>query len=344
MKYYVATNGSDSNSGSVQAPFLTIGMSMSVVVPGDVVYVRQGTYAEWGLNPVSDGTVNAPISITNYPGEIATIDGGNALNNCPFDLRTQYFVIEGLNIVGGFPAGIRIGYNGGGSNITVNRCDISGWHGDDNTAGIYIEWEAHPDGTVITNNKIHDHQSVNPGHSCGIIIFQAKGLTIGNNRIYNSGGAGIYYKHSFDDPSLSLVENNHIHDNSIGIQWSRRLGVLRNNVLVNNTNFGIRMFVEAASCDLLMCDNNQIIKNTIVGSENPINLNREGGYGCPGAIETLLRDNLVYDFNSPDYQGLGVFVYDVTGMQFPPDGHTRADHNLIYSPGNSTPVKIANQL
>jgi len=43
--YYVATNGSDSNSGtSVSSPFKTMQHAADLTNPGDTVYVRGGTY------------------------------------------------------------------------------------------------------------------------------------------------------------------------------------------------------------------------------------------------------------------------------------------------------------
>ena len=42
--YFVATNGSDSNSGTSDKPFATVGKAQSKVMAGDTVYIRQGTY------------------------------------------------------------------------------------------------------------------------------------------------------------------------------------------------------------------------------------------------------------------------------------------------------------
>ena len=42
--YFVATNGSDSNSGTIDKPFATLDKAQSKVMAGDTVYIRQGTY------------------------------------------------------------------------------------------------------------------------------------------------------------------------------------------------------------------------------------------------------------------------------------------------------------
>ena len=38
--YFVATNGSDSNSGTIDKPFATLGKAQSKVMAGDTVYIR----------------------------------------------------------------------------------------------------------------------------------------------------------------------------------------------------------------------------------------------------------------------------------------------------------------
>ena len=44
--YYVSKSGSNSNAGNFGAPFLTISHAVSVVNPGDQIYIREGVYHE----------------------------------------------------------------------------------------------------------------------------------------------------------------------------------------------------------------------------------------------------------------------------------------------------------
>ncbi len=335
--YFVSTSGNDGNSGTLSQPFRTVAHAAAVAAAGDTVYVRGGTYNESSINFANSGTSTQPITVTRYQSETPVIAGG--AGTPVFDMEAQWIVLDHLTVTGGNPATIRLGYNRPASNITIQYSDISGWHGNDNNAGIYIESGSHPDNIVIQRNTIHDHQASEIG-SAGVIIFQARGMTISNNDISNVG-TGIHYKHSFDDPSVTLVENNYIHDNpGAGIMSNRRNGVIRNNVIRDNGAYSIKIFEEEAGCANLLSDSNTIVHNTIVHTATPIYLNREGGFGCDGAIETTLRDNLIYDWSSNEYQGLGVFVYNFAGMPYSPDGHTRADHNLLYSSINSTPIKV----
>jgi hypothetical protein len=48
VTYYVATNGSDSNPGTLAQPWLTIQHAANAAVAGDTVTVEPGTYATAG--------------------------------------------------------------------------------------------------------------------------------------------------------------------------------------------------------------------------------------------------------------------------------------------------------
>jgi hypothetical protein len=54
-EYHVAKNGSDSNPGTAEKPFLTIQAAADIAGPGDVITVHEGIYREW-VNPPRSGT------------------------------------------------------------------------------------------------------------------------------------------------------------------------------------------------------------------------------------------------------------------------------------------------
>ena len=79
--YYVATNGSNSNSGtSLASPFLTIQQAANAAQAGDNIYVRGGTYRET-VTAARSGTASAPITFQPYQNEQVTITGLNQLNS-----------------------------------------------------------------------------------------------------------------------------------------------------------------------------------------------------------------------------------------------------------------------
>ncbi|MFC1527188.1 right-handed parallel beta-helix repeat-containing protein [Candidatus Neomarinimicrobiota bacterium] len=73
-EYFVATNGSDENPGTIDLPFLTIQKAADRMEPGDVCIIRNGIYKEI-VRPQLSGTLSQPIRFEAYPGETVTITG-----------------------------------------------------------------------------------------------------------------------------------------------------------------------------------------------------------------------------------------------------------------------------
>jgi hypothetical protein len=67
---FVAPSGSDSNPGTIDAPYLTIQMCATTIPNGSTCAIRAGTYRE-------TVTPNSGITITSYDGEPATVDGSD---------------------------------------------------------------------------------------------------------------------------------------------------------------------------------------------------------------------------------------------------------------------------
>ena len=93
-------------NGTLANPYKTIGAAAAVAGPGDVVYVRAGTYRET-VTPAVSGTTGAPITFQPYEGETVTISGA--------DLVTGWSPAAGLDNtwVADVPAGFNslIGQN-----------------------------------------------------------------------------------------------------------------------------------------------------------------------------------------------------------------------------------------
>ncbi|WP_445502951.1 hypothetical protein [Microvirga sp. G4-2] len=73
--YYVSTTGNNAQSGSLDAPFRTINYAVGRLKPGDVLFIRGGTYFET-VRVTTNGTQEAPITVRSYPNENVTIDSG----------------------------------------------------------------------------------------------------------------------------------------------------------------------------------------------------------------------------------------------------------------------------
>ncbi len=86
--YYVATNGLDSNPGTLAAPFLTLERARNAIrtnglpAGGVTVWLRGGTYFRtntFALTNIDSGTVLAPVVYQGYPGETAVISAGTPI-------------------------------------------------------------------------------------------------------------------------------------------------------------------------------------------------------------------------------------------------------------------------
>jgi hypothetical protein len=127
-KYYVAPAGSDTNSGTITAPFLTIQRAQMAVVAGDTVWVRGGTYMMQNSQIAAFGAPYAYITRLDksgsaaagrikywaYPGEqpvfnYANVDPNVSTPGAPFtapyrlsafEITGSYIHIRGLEVVG----------------------------------------------------------------------------------------------------------------------------------------------------------------------------------------------------------------------------------------------------
>jgi hypothetical protein len=74
-EYYVATTGNDTTGdGTIGNPWLTVQKFADQCYPGDICYIRTGTYRET-ITPVRSGNSGAPIIFQAYNGETVTVSG-----------------------------------------------------------------------------------------------------------------------------------------------------------------------------------------------------------------------------------------------------------------------------
>src|ERR1035441_1680903 len=67
-------SGSDSASGSVAAPFQTAQKLVDSLAPGQTGCLESGTYNQ-DVAVSNGGSAGAPVTLTSYPGQTATITG-----------------------------------------------------------------------------------------------------------------------------------------------------------------------------------------------------------------------------------------------------------------------------
>jgi hypothetical protein len=122
-KYYVATNGSDSYPGTnITQPFATLARAAGLANPGNLIYVRGGTY-NWTIKVslTRNGTAAQPIRVRAYPGEQPRLNfsgQSSSSSNRGIEIPGNWWWLYGLEIIGAGDNGIFIS---GRSNV-VERC------------------------------------------------------------------------------------------------------------------------------------------------------------------------------------------------------------------------------
>ena len=77
--YYVSPAGNDASAGTQDKPFATIQFAVNHLNPGDILYVRGGSYRET-VAVRQSGNAGAPITIQAYPGECPILLGSRPVS------------------------------------------------------------------------------------------------------------------------------------------------------------------------------------------------------------------------------------------------------------------------
>lgn len=132
--YYVATDGSDANPGTLSSPFASLAKAQSMASTGDTVYVRGGTYATFTI-AATDANYNyvhvlnkSGITYAAYPGETPVFNFASVPTNrrvCGFRITTTV-TISGFEVTG-TPVGTQkqsenYRIDGSGANATFINC------------------------------------------------------------------------------------------------------------------------------------------------------------------------------------------------------------------------------
>ncbi|MFZ2287109.1 MAG: right-handed parallel beta-helix repeat-containing protein [Bacteroidales bacterium] len=177
QSYYVSATGSDSNSGTIASPFLTIAKAVTMVQPGETIYVRGGTYNLTATITLGkSGTANSRISLISYPGEKPVLDfSAQALggNNRGMVITGSYWLIRGLNITGAGDNGMLIS---GGNNNTVELCSFY----RNRDSGLQLDNGA-SDNTVINCDSYYNADPPDYGDADGF----APKLTVGSGNHFS---------------------------------------------------------------------------------------------------------------------------------------------------------------
>ena len=315
---YVAKTGSDANNGFLATPYLTIDKAVSVMVSGDSIAIRVGTYTPiTDLIPVS-GSINAPTTFCAYNHEAVTINGGShgifnlqsisyvrffdlsftgsnvSVGAYMFEFENTKHVEFYNNIFYGMPA------TNGSENTSVIRCMASG---DSDPTGLI-----NSDSCIFKNNYFHDNLSpaMRMYDTKGWIIdgntfvncSQAIGLkeqpfydVIKHNLIIGSKASAFYLPFQSGGNNDSIYENIII-NSAIAFYWGG-LGssIMRNAIAIHNNT--------VYNCDNALAGFNDAyftnisFYNNIFYSDSALNIS--SGEDLPARIVTMNK----YDATNP---------------------------------------------
>lgn len=215
--YYVATpanGGSNTNPGTLASPFATITKGVSVLTPGDVLYVRGGTYNEKVTIWNKYGTSTAQIWISPYNGESVAIDGTGITSNGVVEIggNSSYINFDSFEVKNGTSGGIYV-YNANNLQIRWNNVH------DNQSNGISItSSSSSPIGTThhvrVEENSVHHNVLSNQSRTAsswqqGLSAYRASNVDMIHNWVYENYGEGVDYICS----DYGNIVNNQIWDN-----------------------------------------------------------------------------------------------------------------------------------
>jgi hypothetical protein len=322
----VAPDGNDGNPGTLEQPWRTVQYAADSLAPGDVVYIREGTYHEHVIVTRSGG-LEKMITLSAYPGETVTLDGdGFDMWNWSgvIDLSGQHHIrVSGLRIINSAYAGV---FADGGRNFVVDHLYTyntasSGiaffgaqevlvdanevvWAG---SGGVQEHITlANTQNFEVRHNHVHDFNPETGGKEGIDAKDGSANGSIHHNHIHNLDRVGIYVdayaQHTFD----IQVYANEVHDIAAnGFALASEAGGLLenisiyNNLAYHNMNHGLSI---SECCDDLAAShpmqNILIINNTFV--EN--GWDREWGGGIrlanPDIAGLVIRNNILSQNNS----------------------------------------------
>jgi hypothetical protein len=200
---YVSPMGSDSNAGTVYAPFRTIQKAADVVQPGQTVFIQPGTYKEAVILKAS-GTADEWIT---FQGDNCVIDGDGIplydARKAVFDTGSKsYIVIQGIRVINAdyFGIGDMAGETSGGHDIVVKNCSTH----NTGSSGIAFFWGAK---ITITNNVVEYSNVKGPQEA--ISLHGIDEFTINGNEVFDGLKEGIDAKGGSRN---GKIFDNYVHD------------------------------------------------------------------------------------------------------------------------------------
>ena len=217
VAYYVAKNGSNANTGTaITAPLLTVQAALDKALPGDTLFVRNGTYTE-KLVWKTSGLAGQPIVLMNYTAESPVIDGtGTGSGALLTVFNKSYLEVAGIIFRNNYfqeAKGIHV--YGEGRNVTIRNCTVRniGWTTVPDASPFSVSPNGQAHGILINGRTATGYRAVNvintvlydliTGNSEALtLVGNIDGFLIDKCSVYNTKNIGIvaagYYAWAVD--------------------------------------------------------------------------------------------------------------------------------------------------
>ena len=312
--YFVSSAGSNSNTGSQSAPWLTIQSALSHLKRADTLYVMNGIYTEKLNIPVSG------LTIRNYPNHTPVIDATGLTSQVPIlqIINTSNIIIDGLELRNNImldAQGILV--DGNCQNITIKNCKIHDIHFSSNVSAS-VNDKTNAQGiivfgsnatTPISNLKILNNQLYNCrlGYSEGIAVNgNVSGFEVSGNSVHDLTNIGIDLigfegtssNTANDQARNGIIRNNIVHHCVSAYATSGGLYVDGGKGLIieNNTSYHNGYGIEIG-CENLGKTTDSILVRNNVFYDNEVCAVALGGWNYPKSgkvINSVFRNNSCY--------------------------------------------------
>jgi|RhiMethySRZTD1v2_1073278.scaffolds.fasta_scaffold208017_2 hypothetical protein len=302
--YYVSPAGSNTNPGTLAAPFATLQRAHDVANPGDTIYMRGGTYRVSVRTFLTrSGSSGGYIKVFNYPGEVPVLDAAAMTAQYDEIIRgnsISWWHIKGLEVKNGPDAGIHLA--GASSNNIIELC-VSHHNARLANGGKGISISETGSNNLILNNDVHHNRyAPSPGGADGIsVASMGAGNVVRGNRVWRNSDDGI----DLWGAANVLVENNWVWENG----YDDNLQPLGNGV-------GFKLGGATAGDGAHTIRNNLAWRNKANGfSDNganlPTNVFNNTAYGNGGgsnyaffsSVANVLKNNIALTPNAVSFNG-----------------------------------------
>ncbi len=284
--YYVSPDGSDSNPGTFNEPWKSVGKATTTSTAGDTVFIREGIYKEV-VTFSNSGTVNNPIVITAFNKEIAIIDGNNNTAAIIYGNKNN-IEIHKLNVRNGKSWGILFEND---ENIIINNCII-------NDVGRSAIRTISASNVAITNNSINNTTNFED-YDGGIRSSYNHNIIIKGNKITNIDNYGILVEGS----DSILIEDNYtfntFHSGVAPVECKNL--IVKDNTIVLACNGGYGECLSVRNCNQFLVYHNEI------HTSGNVEYGGEGIDLSDGSRNGKLFNNYIHDI---DKTGLYVDSYE----------------------------------